>query len=360
MVAISSEILPPHEAPAPPTRAAAEFTGPAVQRNIVLAVTQAVLGGVLVVGGTMALGKGAPMWLRTLLVCAGLVFAYRALRAAAFAIARRPVDTALGVSIAWVGVLGGAALLAPLLPLGEASNSGATFGVKPLLRPDLFSEHPLGTNELGLDMLGRVVWGARHSLTTALVAVLLATVIGGMIGLVAGYFAGWVDRVTRVGANVGLAFPPLVLLLVLGSILGDSIWGVALALAMLTVASLVRIARAQTVGFASREHTYVAQVLGGTRWQVLRREVLPPVAMSLLSFAFLTVPLLIVAEAALGYLGLGIRPPAPTWGNMISEAGSGGLEKSPHILIVPGLALVGTVFALNLIGQRIRSKWDAG
>jgi peptide/nickel transport system permease protein len=326
--------------------------------GILGAALQFVVAGILLTGTTM-LGRDPGVWIRVPAVCAGLFFAYRAVSAGIRVIVGRPVDTAFALSIAWVGTLVTAALLAPVLPLGEASNSGATLNEPVLQRPDLFSEHPLGTNALGLDMLSRVLWGARQSLTTALVAIVLSLIVGGMIGLVAGYSGGWVDRSAQMGANVGLAFPPLVLLLVLGAIVGHSAMGVALALAILSVAGLVRIARAETVRFATREHTYVALILGGTRWQVLRREVLPPVAMSLVSFAFLTVPLLIVAEAALGYLGLGVRPPSPTWGNMIAEAGNGGLEKSPHLVIVPGAALVITVFALNLVGQRIRAKWEA-
>jgi peptide/nickel transport system permease protein len=315
---------------------------------------------VLLVAGTMLLGGDASIWLRTSLSCAGLVLAYQSVRAGLQLALGRPVDLALGLAVAWVGALLLAALLVPVLPLGEASDSGATLDVPALLRPDLFSGHPLGTNDLGLDLLSRVVWGARQSLTTALIAIVLSTVVGGFIGLVAGSWGGLVDRVTRIGTNVGLAFPPLVLLLVLGAIAGHSVVGVAFALGVLSIASLVRIARAETVRFASREYTYVAQILGATRWQVLRREVLPPVAMSLLSFAFLTVPFLIVAEAEVAQRRLGVRPPSPTWGNMIAEAGNGGIETSPHVVLVPGVVLVGTVFALNLIGQRLRNKWDVG
>jgi peptide/nickel transport system permease protein len=300
------------------------------------------------------------MWVRVAMCCAGVVLAYRGLNVGLQTVLGRPVDTALGLSVTWVGALVVAAVLAPVLPLAEASNSAATLDVAALQRPDLFSAHPLGTNALGLDMLSRVVWGARQSLTTALVAIMLSTIVGGLIGLVAGFRRDWVDGVTRVGANAGLAFPPLVLLLVLAAIVGHSVLGVAGALAILAVASLVRISRAETIRFASREHVYVAHVLGGTPWQVLRREVLPSVTMALISFAFLTVPLLIVAEAALGYLGLGVRPPSPTWGNMLAEAGNGGLEKAPHLFLVPGAVLVATVFALNLIGQRIRTRWERG
>ena len=313
----------------------------------------------LVIAGTMALVSG-PMWLRAASSCVGVVLTYQGVRSGVQIVLGRAVDLALYLAVVWVGTLVLLALLVPVLPLGEASDSGKTLGVQALLRPDLFSRHPLGTNNLGLDMFSRVVWGARQSLTTALVAIVLSTIVGGLIGLVAASWSGWVDRATRIGTNVGLAFPPLVLLLVLGAIAGHSMLGVAFALGVLSVAGLVRIARAETIRFASREHTYVATILGATRWQVVRREVMPPVAMSLVSYAFLTVPLLVVAEAALGYLGLGVRPPTPTWGNMLAEAGSGGIELSPHIVIVPGAVLVGTVFALNLIGQRIRGRWDVG
>jgi peptide/nickel transport system permease protein len=313
----------------------------------------------LLLAGTMLL-RDAAMWLRVASTCAGIVLAYQGVRAFVHLVVGRPVDLAFGLAVAWVGTLLLTALAVPVLPLPEASDSGATLDVPTLLRPDLFSGHPLGTNSLGLDMLSRVLWGARQSLTTALIAIVLSTILGGLLGLIIGSWGGWVDRIGRVGTNVGLAFPPLVLLLVLGAIAGHSMLGVAFALGVLSVAGLVRIARAETIRFASREHTYVAQILGATRWQVLRREVLPPVAMSLVSFAFLTVPLLIVAEAALGYLGLGVRPPTPTWGNMLAEAGSGGVEATPHVVLVPGAVLIGTVFALNLIGQRLRSRFDVG
>src|SRR5690606_15382127 len=139
------------------------------------------------------------MWLRVGAVCGGLVLAFKAIHGAATALRGRPVDTAFGLAVVWLGALALGALLVPWLPVGEASDSGKTLDVATLQRPDLFSSHPLGTNALGLDMLGRVLWGARQSLTTAAIAIILATIIGGMIGLVAGSWGGWADRAARVG-----------------------------------------------------------------------------------------------------------------------------------------------------------------
>jgi peptide/nickel transport system permease protein len=351
MVLVDTDLRthPDTDAGAPPA--------PATSVGLVRAAARLALATVFVLLGTMLL-RDAAMWLRVASTCLGVVLTYQAVRAVVHLLIGRPVDIALGLAVTWVGTLLLAAVLVPILPLAEASNSYATLDVPTLLRPDLFSGHPLGTNSLGLDMLSRVLWGARQSLTTAFLAIVLSTILGGFFGLIAGSWGGWVDRVTQIGTNVGLAFPPLVLLLVLGAVVGHSVFGVAFALGILSVAGRVRIARIETMRFASREHTYVARILGATRWQVLRREVLPPVAMSLVSYGFLIAPFLIVAEAALGYLGLGVRPPTPTWGNMLAEAGNGGVEATPHIVLVPGAVLIGTVFALNLIGQRLRAKWE--
>ena len=148
------------------------------------------------------------------------------------------------------------------------------------------------------------------------------------------------------------------LLLVLASVAGRSLSSIVFALALLVVPGTIRFARANTIAYSKREYTFVAHILGATRWQVLRREVLPSVAMMLTSMALLTLPLLMVAEASLGYIGLGIRPPEPTWGNMIAEGGNGIFESNPHIVLIPGAVLFLTVFALNVIGQRLRVRWE--
>ncbi len=322
------------------------------------------MGGAQLVAGLALLVLGArgfdrnDMWVRVMLALVGLTVGYRGIRNVARALADREVDVGLGLSACWIALLAVAAVLAPLLPLGEHVDTAKTLTVPGYLRPDVFSSHPLGTNQLGLDILSRVIWGARVSLTAALLAMLIGTVVGGSIGLVAGYFAGVLDRGVGVLTNVALAFPPLVLLLVLASVAGRSLSSIVLALALLVVPGTIRFARANTIAYSKREYTFVAHILGATRWQVLRREVLPSVAMMLTSMALLTLPLLMVAEASLGYIGLGIRPPEPTWGNMIAEGGNGIFESNPHIVLIPGAVLFLTVFALNVIGQRLRVRWE--
>jgi peptide/nickel transport system permease protein len=300
----------------------------------------------------------SPMWLRVLLTLVGLGIAYRGLQLVVRGILGRTADIAFGLSVIWVVVIAGAALLAPVLPLGEHANTSKTLAIPGYLRPDLFSDHPLGTNQFGLDMLSRVIWGARTSLTASLLAIIVGTLIGGLIGMVAGHFSGWLDQGIGIGTNAALAFPPLVLLLVIAAIAGHSFYGVFFALTILVIPGTIRFARANALTFSNREYTFSAHILGATRWQVLRREVLPSVTASLASLAFLTLPLLIIAEASLSYLGLGVRPPEPTWGNMVAEGGNGVFEANPHIVLVPGTVLFLTVFALNIVGQRVRLKWD--
>jgi peptide/nickel transport system permease protein len=299
----------------------------------------------------------APAW-RVVIGIAGLYLAYRALGHAARAVAGREVDVAFGLCLAWLAVLGAAILLAPLLPLGESSDTSKTLLVPGFLGPDLFTSHPLGTNQQGLDMLARVVWGGRESMAASMLAVLIGITLGGVLGVVAGYFGGVFDGVIGIATSVGLAFPPLVLLLVVAAALPDGILGLAITLAVFVVPSTIRIARANTLTVAQRDYALAARLLGATRWQVARREVIPHVLPPLISMGLLILPLLIVAEASLNFLGLGVAAPAPSWGNMISEGTNGVFEDHPFIVLVPGTVLFITVFVLNALGQRVSRVWD--
>src|SRR5690606_35064301 len=146
-------------------------------------------------------------------------------------------------------------------------------------------------------------------------------------------------------ANALLAVPPLVLLIALGTVLDPSLRNLSIALALLTIPSMVRVARANTITFAQREFVLAAEAIGATRWRLLRKELLPNVVLPVMSMGVVMVSALIVAEASLSYLGLGIRAPEPTWGNMIAEGESGVMEDHPFIVIVPGICLFLTVFS---------------
>lgn len=264
-------------------------------------------------------------------------------------------DLVFWLAVVWLVLIVGAALLAPLLPLGNAEDSVKAL-TAPTYAPPLSPGHLLGTNNYGLDLLARTVYGARTSLAIALVAVVVGTTVGGLIGIVAGFFRGAADSVIGVLANALLAVPPLVLLIALGSVLDANIRNIGLALALLTIPSMIRLARATTITFVQRDFVIAARAMGATRARLMVRELLPNVLLPLLSLAVVMISMLIVAEASLSFLGLGISPPHPTWGNMIAEGQDGVMEQHPFIVLVPGIALFLTVFAFNLLGERVQ-QW---
>jgi peptide/nickel transport system permease protein len=346
-----------HGGPPPAARGRAGVAvGSSRARRLALAAAYTV-GAAAVLAAAAVLHDVAPGW-RTLLVGIGLVLGYHALKHGARAVASREVDVSFGLSLAWLGLLGAAAVLAPVLPLGQSEDTSKTLLVPGFLRPDLFSDHPLGTNQQGLDILARVVWGGRESLSASILAVLIGITLGGLLGVIAGYFGGLFDGVIGIFTSVGLAFPPLVLLLVVAAALPDGILGLAVTLSVFVVPTTIRIARANTLAVAQRDYALAARLLGASRWQVARREVIPHVLPPLISMALLILPLLIVAEASLNFLGLGVAAPAPSWGNMISEGSNGVFEENPHIVLVPGAVLFITVFVLNALGQRVSRVWD--
>jgi peptide/nickel transport system permease protein len=266
-------------------------------------------------------------------------------------------ELGLWLAVAWMVLLIGAAALADVLPLAEAREPSRTLYEPTLARPDLFSEHPLGTDRQGLDILGQLLYGARVSLIVGIGAVIIGGVVGGVIGLVAGFFRGKVDAVVGFVTDSMLAFPPLILLLGMVAMLEPSVRNVTVALAVLSIPTYVRLSRANTLVFAEREFVLTARAMGARSRRLLFRELAPNVAPSLVSYGFIVVGVLIVAEAALSFLGLSIQRPDPTWGNMIA-AGQGDIERHPYLVFVPATVLFLTVFSLNRIGEKARSLWD--
>jgi peptide/nickel transport system permease protein len=266
-------------------------------------------------------------------------------------------ETALWLSIAWFVVVAVSAVVADWLPLAESKDVSKTILEPTLLRPDLFSEHPLGTDNQGLDILGGVIYGARVSLVVAFTAVIVGMSIGSLIGISAGFYRGRTDGAVNLLADCMLAFPPLILLLGMVTVLKPSVRNVALALAILSIPTYIRLSRANTLVFAQREFVLAARGLGATNRRIIVRELLPNVILPIVSYAFIIVGALIVAEASLSFLGLSIQRPTPTWGNMIA-AGQNDFDEHPHLVFVPGMVLFLTVFALNRIGDRARKLWD--
>lgn len=319
------------------------------------------LGAAIVAAGAVALvlGFASSGLLGAVGVLAGIVLAFSGVSRLLWAARRRRIDLLPWVCFGWLVVLGIVAVLAPWLPLPEGRNATAALSEPIFLEPLKYGDHPLGTNGAGLDMLSRAVFGARTSMVISMTAILIGVTVGGLIGVVAGYYRKGVDRTIGILTNSVLAVPPLILLIALAAILDPGILNMAFALALLTIPSMVRIARANAISFAQREFVLAARGMGATKLRIMLRELVPNVAPPLFSMAVVTISALIVAEASLSFLGLGIPQPEPTWGNMISEAQAGNtMEDQPFILVVPGLFLFMTVFSFNLLGEQAQRRWD--
>ncbi|PYM90490.1 MAG: diguanylate cyclase [Candidatus Rokuibacteriota bacterium] len=241
-----------------------------------------------------------------------------------------------------------APLLAPYDPL--AQNLGNT-----LARPG--RANLLGTDNVGRDVLSRVIWGTRVSLVAGLVAVAIAVVVGSLLGIVAGYCGGRVDGLVMRLMDAVLSFPPLVLALALGAVLGAGLTGVLIALGVVYTPTFARLMRGQVLTISARDYVEAARALGAPGWRVAWRHVVPNAANPIIVQASLSVAFAILAEASLSFLGLGIQPPQASWGSMIN-AGRGYLQQAPWIVFGPGAALFVTVVGLNFVGDAVRDALD--
>jgi peptide/nickel transport system permease protein len=325
-------------------------------RRLVVGIGAIAVGVVLVIVGTMVLQDATAVW-RVGLTLAGFGLIYAGADRIGRYIFGEEFETALWFSVFWLALVGVAAIVADWLPLAESKDVSKTLTTPTLLRPDIFSSHPLGTDRQGLDILGGVVYGARVSLIVSLGAVAIGTIIGGVVGLVAGYFRGKAETVVSLLTDSMLAFPPLILLLGMVAVLEPSVRNVTIALGLLGIPTYIRLSRANTMVFAQREFVLSAKALGARNRRIIFRELLPNVALPVVSYGFIVVGALIVAEASLSFLGLSIRRPNPTWGNMIA-AGQTDFDRHPHLVFAPGIVLFLTVFALNRVGDRARKLWD--
>lgn len=217
--------------------------------------------------------------------------------------------------------------------------------------------HPLGTDDLGRDVLSRVIWGARASLEAGVLATAIAMAVAVPLGLVAGYFRGWWDPVISRLTDVLLAFPYLVLAVGLAAIFGASLINATLALGINAMPAIVRVTRAQALSLRGQEFVRAAVVNGAGTFAILRRHLLPNMASALLVQATVTIPQAIIGESLLSFLGLGVQPPTPSWGAMLSAA-------QPFILldaklaIFPGIAIALATLSFNLLGDGLRDVLD--
>lgn len=260
---------------------------------------------------------------------------------------RRPRHVALWLALSWLIVIVFAAAFADILPIEhyEVATDEIRTG------PALAWPEPLGTDQYGRSELSRVIFGARNSLMIALFSVLLALVAGTGLGMVWGYFRHSAFAVlASVVTDAMLAYPALILLLALVTILPRETEYLVLTLALVLVPTFARLARASTLSFASRNYVKAALTLGSSVRRVLVREILPSITIPVVSYAFVVAAVVIVAEGSLSFLGLGVPPPKPSWGQMIAE-GRPDLATEPYLVFIPGLAMFLTVLALNIVGD---------
>ena len=224
-----------------------------------------------------------------------------------------------------------------------------------LARPD--RAHLMGTDNVGRDVLSRMIWGTRVSLMAGFGSVALAMIAGGVLGLLAGYTGGRMDGLVMRLMDAVLSFPPLVLALALGAVLGAGLGGVVVALGVVYTPTFARLMRAQVLTITAREYVEAARALGAPGWRIAWQHVLPNAAAPIVIQASLSVAFAILAEASLSFLGLGIQPPGASWGSMIN-AGRGYLQQAPWIVFWPGAALFVTVVGLNFMGDAVRDALD--
>jgi peptide/nickel transport system permease protein len=217
--------------------------------------------------------------------------------------------------------------------------------------------HPFGTDEYGRDTWSRLLHGARVSLTIGIAATLLAMVIGSLIGIVAGWRGGTVDAVLMQTMDVLLAFPSLILGLIVVAMLGPTMTNLVIAIALTSIPPFARVARAPTIALKEREFIEACRAMGFSEARTLGLHVLPNIAAEIIVMGSLWLANAIRTEASLAFIGLGIKPPTPTWGGMI-RSGFENILDNAWLAVVPSVAILLVIFALNLLGDGLRDAID--
>lgn len=224
-------------------------------------------------------------------------------------------------------------------------------------RNDLVVGGLFGNDDRGRDVLALTIEGGRISLFIALAVTAIGIVIGGALGLAAGYLRGWVDTIVQIIINVTLSVPALLLVIFIVLVRGQSVWNVIFAVSLLAIPALARIVRASTLQVADREFVKAAEVLGVKKGSILVREVMPNVMPTMVSFAFLTTGIILVAEGGLAFLNLSVESPQVTWGRIIAD-GRQKFRDAPHVVFAPSAILFLTVLSLNLVGDKLLKRYD--
>jgi peptide/nickel transport system permease protein len=268
--------------------------------------------------------------------------------------AKKPLGLLFWLSVGWLGLVVFGAVFANLLPLPNPNfQNYAVVNAAPNIH------HILGTDDLGRDILSRVVFGSRVSLVVGFASVAIGMLVGGTLGLLSGYKGGAVDTALNAGSFVILAFPGIVAVIAIVAFWGQSLFKITVIFGVATIPVLYRVVRASTLAFANRDFVIAARTLGASTRRILFREILPNVAPVALTFGLINVAVIIVLEGSLAFLGLSVALPTPSWGNIISEGTSNNLiQTNPFIMMWPALAMFLLLLSINLIGDRLRQRFD--
>ena len=244
------------------------------------------------------------------------------------------------------------AVLAPILPIPDpAATSWSAVRKAPSMA------HWMGTDEIGRDVMARLIWGAQASLLAGVVSVGIAMCLGVPLGILAGYFGGWTDAIISRCTEALLAAPFLILAIALAAFLGPSLTNAMIAIGLSAMPIFIRLARAQTLTVMTEDYVESARAVGIGHLGMIGRYILPNIIPPIIVQATLTIATAIIAEASLSFLGLGQQPPAPSWGAMLNVA-KNFLEQAPWMALYPGIAIFLVVLGFNLLGDGLRDALD--
>jgi peptide/nickel transport system permease protein len=275
-------------------------------------------------------------------------------RSIAGRLARQPLAL-IGIVTIVVTVL--AALAAPLLAPYDPNAQmfdGLTLQGAPLPPGGTY---PLGTDLLGRDLLSRILYGARTSLVIGIIANGIAVAIGALVGITAGFFRGWIGAVLMRFTDLMMAFPALLLAIVLAAIFRPSLWIVALVIAMVNWVQIARVIYTETSALAERDFIEAERALGASTGRILGRHVLPHMVPTIVVWATLGISTTVLLEATLSFLGIGVQPPTASWGNIIFENQTY-FQSAPWLVFFPGMAILMLALAFNLVGDALRDVLD--
>jgi peptide/nickel transport system permease protein len=262
------------------------------------------------------------------------------------------------IPLAIVRILIVCALGAPVLaPRSPVEGSLGERLIPPMGMEGWKAEHPLGTDRHGRDVLSRLVYGARISLSVSVVGILLTGTLGSLIGLVAGFYGGWTEAVLMRLVDVSLSLPGILIAVLLSVAFEPSFTNVIIVVIFLLWPSYARLTRGETLGLKQQDFVALARTAGCSNGTIMFRHIVPNLIPSILVLATLHVGYVIVLEAALSFLGVGIPPPTPSWGVMVAD-GRGLIERAWWVSILPGIAILVTVLSLNMLGDWVRDRLD--